>query len=88
MKSPEEMTGPEINRALAKLDAVDSKLTDTMIAVGRGHERPSDYLNKTDELSLALRQVYDARCALRVEAYARFGPDWKQGVNPGPRRKK
>ena len=55
MLDPRTMTAGQINKELDKLDQIDHDLTEQMIAIGRGHERPSEYLNKTDPLSLELR---------------------------------
>src|SRR5579859_578445 len=68
------MTAGQINKALDKIDAEDSKLTDQMIADGRGYERPSEYLNKTDPLSRKIKANHDKRMELQIEMGRRYGP--------------
>lgn len=74
-KIPAAMTAAEINKELDKLNSQDSALGDLMIAVGRGYERPSEYLKLTDPLSMELRKNADRRLALRVEISVRYGPN-------------
>ena len=89
---PGEMTASQINKALEKLDQKGNALSQKMIDEGRGHERPSDYLSKTDPLSTALRENYEARMTLRHEVERRMGPgparfphDWLRGKFNRPR---
>lgn len=75
MKDPKNMTAGEINKALDKLEVLDSALIDEMIAAGRGHERPSEYLKLSDPLSLRHKDIFDKRSALRDEISMRYGPN-------------
>lgn len=70
------MTAGQINRELKALEALDSTLVDEFIAAGRGHERPSDYLDpkRTDELSRRAQAISRRVGALRVEVELRAGP--------------
>lgn len=68
------MTAGQINRELDRLDELRSRLNDEMIDVGRGHERPSDYMRKQDPLSRKFQALFDRRTALGVEVHARYGP--------------
>lgn len=74
MKDPFRMTAGEINRELDRLDAKSSKNTRAFIDAGRGHERPSDYLDKTDKLSREARAIYDRQNDLHHEIARRYGP--------------
>lgn len=74
MKSIAEMTAGEINRELDRLDRRASVNTDAFIAAGRGQERPSDYLRKTDPLSLEALAIFQRRSDLRAEMARRYGP--------------
>ena len=78
-----EMSASEINRALDKLGAVDSKLTREMIAAGRGNERPSEYLQMTDPLAMKLRAVSEQRLELQREVLSRYGPGAPSRLPPG-----
>lgn len=73
-KPPSAMTASEINKELDKLKDQDSVLSGLMIAAGRGHERPSEYLKLDDPLALELRKNYDRRQALQIEIDLRYGP--------------
>jgi len=69
-----EMLASEINKALDKLDTEDSRLTHEMIAAGRGNERPSEYLQMTDPLSMRLRDNWERKKELYRERDRRYGP--------------
>lgn len=69
-----QMTAGEINKALNRIDAQGSQITAAFIAAGRGDERPSEYLSKTDALSQKALANYQARMALRNEMERRYGP--------------
>lgn len=73
-KSPGEMTAGEINKALDRLDKLDSQLTREFIEAGRGNERPSDWADKHDPLTERWRAMYRERMDLRNEAERRYGP--------------
>src|SRR5271166_6839127 len=66
-KAPSEMTAGEINKALDKVDAKLSNLTRKMIDAGRGHERPSEWRDKTDPLSLEYHRLQAERSPLAIE---------------------
>lgn len=68
------MLASEINRALDKLEAEDSRLTGEMIAAGRGNERPSEYLQMNDPLSMRLRANWESKKELYRERDRRYGP--------------
>jgi hypothetical protein len=72
-KDPRTMTAGEINKELDRLDTLRSANTRAFIDAGRGHERPSEYLTKTDPLSLAARVIGDRQDALHNEVRARYG---------------
>jgi hypothetical protein len=67
------MTISEINRRFAKLDKLDSALTDEFIAVGRGHETYQQILRQTDPLALRLRTLYEQRMELVAECQRQWG---------------
>jgi len=71
---PANMQGSAINSELDRLDRESSQLNDQMIAAGRGHERPSEYLKMSDPLATKLRANYERRMALRNEIDRRYGP--------------
>jgi hypothetical protein len=73
-KKPATMSATEINRELDRLDARRAKNTEAFIDAGRGHERPSDYLSKSDPLSREARAIYDRQSALQTEIALRYGP--------------
>lgn len=74
-KDPAEMAGAQINAEIERLVKADSELTHAFIEAGRGHERPSEYLLKDDELSRRARAIYDRRHQLRTEVHLRAGPN-------------
>lgn len=47
-----DYTKARLESALARADAADSALTTAFIEAGRGHERHSDIIAKSDELAL------------------------------------
>lgn len=75
LKDPKDMTASQINKELDRLDREGSANCDAFIAAGRGHERPSEYLKKTDPLSLEARRIYDRKSDLRAEITRRYGPN-------------
>lgn len=74
MKAPAEMTAGEINKALDKLDAVSSRITDELIEAGRGYETYEETYRKTDPLAEKYKAASDARSTLRREVERRYGP--------------
>lgn len=74
------MTAGQINKELATLRELDGALTDEFIAAGRGHERPSDYLDpkRTDPLSARAQAISRRIGALRVEVELRAGPGFHE----------
>jgi hypothetical protein len=88
LKDPRVMLAHEINKELESLRKLRAKLTDKYIAAGRGHERPSDRVGKTDPLSLEAEALEARRSALYIEAELRYGPGF-HGTLPrgaGPRK--
>jgi hypothetical protein len=74
MRDPATMTPAQLNRELDALDRRRSRNTDAFIAAGRGEERPSEYLTKSDPLSREAREIFDRSSALRAEIERRYGP--------------
>lgn len=64
-------TNKQIERLAVINSQESSRLTSHMIGNGRGEERPSDYQNKTDDLSLALQKNNTECYAIRTERSAR-----------------
>lgn len=71
---PQFLTAAQINRELDRLERESSRISDKMISAGRGSERPSEYLMKSDALSRRAAQNYERRMDLRAEITARYGP--------------
>jgi hypothetical protein len=71
---PATLTAGAINKELDRLDEISDRLTDRMIAEGRGYERPSDYHRKTDPLSTEINRLSDRQGDLRNEIERRYGP--------------
>lgn len=74
MKHPNEMSAAAINRELDAIDKKQSVLLDEFIAAGRGHERPSDWRDKTDPLSMKEKALSARRFDLMFEVRRRAGP--------------
>jgi len=70
-----EMTAGKINKALDRNDQTQSKITDDLIAAGRGSEKTSEILAKSDPLSQRLKDALDERSDLKNEITRRYGPD-------------
>jgi hypothetical protein len=70
-----EMRASEINRELDKIERRSANNTDAFLVAGRGHERPSEYLKKTDPLSLEALAIFEQRSAIRAEMERRYGPN-------------
>lgn len=68
------MTPGQINKRLDQLDKKSSKLTDALIAAGRGHEGYGDMLRKKDPLALHGRYLYSRSTSLHNEIARRYGP--------------
>lgn len=68
------MTAGEINKALDRADKSSSALTEEFIAVGRGHELPSETRTMTDPLAEKWKQLSNERSGLRREIERRYGP--------------
>jgi len=71
---PESMTGSQINKELDKLEKESSLINREFIDAGRGSERPSEWMKKTDELSVRSQKVESRLYTLRAEIKARYGP--------------
>ena len=69
-----EWSASKINKALDALDRRGSKNGDAFILAGRGHERPSEYLEKGDPLSKEAKAIFQDRNILRDEIERRYGP--------------
>lgn len=89
------MTAGEINKALDRLDAADSKLTEELIRTGRGRELRQTTLKASDPLALKVRAIYEQSSALRNEISRRYGPGEPSRLpkgfgpvkNPKPRKR-
>lgn len=84
-----DWTPGKINKRLDVLDAQSSKLTDALIAAGRGYELSSETMKKSDPLALKFRAVHEEYAALRREIDRRYGPGAPsrlptRGRNPVP----
>ena len=73
-KDPATMTASQINKELDALGKASSKITDEMIAAGRGRERPSETREMTDPLSLKALTIWDRQMTLHSEIERRYGP--------------
>lgn len=73
-KTPRDMSNSQINARLNAIDKQASKVTDLLIEAGRGNERHSDIIKKTDPLSKRYIKLSDERMDLRIEAEQRYGP--------------
>ncbi len=74
MKHPNEMSAAAINRELDAIDKKQSVLLDEFIAAGRGNERPTDWQDKTDPLSMKEKALSERRADLMHEVRRRAGP--------------
>jgi hypothetical protein len=88
MKSPHEMTSGQINKELDALDATSSAITREFIEAGRGSERPSETIQKTDPLSARWKVASDRVMALHNEIERRYGPGAPRRLPPRWGKKK
>lgn len=86
-KDPATMTNAEIKREKEKLDREMSKITDEMIAAGRGHERTDETFRKDDPLALRFRAASQRHGRLTNEAQLR-GFNYIHQMGPGGARMK
>lgn len=68
----EILTRAELLKRKDKIDQIHGLLIDEFIAQGRGHELPSETLNKTDALSETFKRYEQASRALRWEMERRM----------------
>lgn len=61
------MTKAQVQKALAKNEAQARKVGDELISTGRGNERYSETMSKTDQLSVTFRDVSRRREALNAQ---------------------
>lgn len=87
-KDPATMTASQIKSEHARLWKMYDKVNDAFIAQGRGHERYSDYRNKTDALSMAAKRVSSRLSDLMYEVEARTGSHYLWQLRGGARVKK
>ena len=91
-KDPAEMTAGAINQELDRLDVENCRICQEMIEAGRGHERPSETLKKTDPLSCRFIGNHWRHSALKLEIEIRYGPNppsrLPAGRSFGPRVRK
>lgn len=73
-KTVECMTAGEINKALDRLDRERDKLNTAFIDAGRGHERPSETMTKSDPLAEDYKRLSNTRSAVEREISRRYGP--------------
>ena len=94
-KDPKTMTAGEINKELDRVDKLQSKHTDKMIAAGRGGEKHSETMSKADgdpndELAQEHKRLTSRHGDLRYEVEARYGKYVNRlpvGRMFGPRRR-
>lgn len=86
-KDPRTMSAAGINKELDRLDAQRDDFADRMIAAGRGHETPHDYLDKskTDPLSREAQILHARHMSLRIEVEQRYGPNAPRRLPAGKR---
>lgn len=84
----ERMTASEINRAMDRIERESSALTDAMIEAGRGNERPSETVKKSDPLATRFVEIENDRALLRGEIERRYGPGAPRRLPPGFRAKR
>jgi hypothetical protein len=75
LPDPAVMSWRQINTELDKLDRETSRITDELLAAGRGDEKPSETLRKTDPLSSRFQNTADRQARLRTEIETRYGPN-------------
>ena len=68
------LASSKINKELDRLERYSSELTDALIDEGRGNERFSETMAKSDKLALAFRAVHNRLHELRAEVARRYGP--------------
>ncbi len=73
-KDPAIMSAAAINAEIESIDKKWSKIIDEMIEAGRGHEKHSETLTKSDPLSLKFLALSDRRGMLSYEVTRRAGP--------------
>jgi hypothetical protein len=71
---PSTMSARDINAELDRLDRESSKANQEMIAAGRGNEKWSETLTKSDPLAKRSIAIHDRLNKLRSEIAARYGP--------------
>lgn len=74
------LTKSEYRRKLASIRKAESVWVDAMIAAGRGQEKPSETVHKTDDLAVAYKNLSDRNHALEDAAIARWGSQWRYYV--------
>jgi hypothetical protein len=79
------LTPAEIKRGWDKMSKRRERNTEVFIAAGRGYERPSDYLDKTDPLSIEARTLASDAIFLESEARKYAGADYKLVIDRGSR---
>lgn len=87
-QNPGAMTGGELTKAQAAVDAVSSRINQALIDAGRGFEKPSETYTKTDTLSEAFKTVSKRNAELISEVRMRAGPGHyvlPHGVGRSPR---
>ena len=71
-----KLSNRKINDLMEKWQKKSSEFCDKMIDAERGHERPSDYSQLTDELSLLGQSIDDKLYEIGEEKKRRMGPIW------------
>ncbi len=80
------MTGGAMNKRLDALDKQSSRVTDQLIAAGRGREKWSETMRATDPLARKLQKIHAEMSNIRDEIGLRFGPGQRRAP-AGARRK-
>lgn len=79
-KSPRDMTNAQIESRIEAIDKQLSKLGDKLIDEGRGYEKISETVQKTDPLSQRYKKYIDERRGLIIQAEMRYGPGYRPGA--------
>lgn len=72
MEQLQDMTRAELRRAAARADRELTRCLDSLIAAGRGHERPTEIRQRSDDLSLRWIAAADVCRALESERRRRL----------------
>lgn len=74
------MTNSQLESRIEAIDKQLSKLGDKLIDEGRGYEKISETVQKTDPLSQRYKKYIDERRDLLIQAEMRYGPGYRPGA--------